>query len=273
MDFQTGPVVMGVLNVTPDSFSDGGEYESVGAAVERAARMVAEGARIIDIGGESTRPGSSPVPAEEQFARTVPVIREIRACHPGIAISIDTRLAEVARAALQAGADIVNDVSALQDDPALPDLIASEGVPIVLMHKRGVPADMQAGGGPQYDDVVAEVIEFLSKRLRFATTRGIDPDRVIIDPGIGFGKRVEHNVALMRHLDRFVQTGQPVLVGASRKSFIGATLGIDDPRERLAGSLACAVLATLAGVAVVRAHDVKATVDAVRMCAAIRSSP
>lgn len=261
---------MAVLNVTPDSFSDGGDHFALGDAVEHARHMIAEGADIIDVGPESTRPGAQPVPEAEQIARAVPVIKALRASGDEIVISIDTRVASVARAALEAGADMVNDVSALRDDAAMADCVAASGAAVVLMHMRGRPADMQTGGGPRYDDVVSEIATFLEERKRYAVSRGIDASRIIFDPGIGFGKRVEHNLLILRHLHRIVALGQPVMVGASRKSFIGQILGSDIPKQRMAGSLACAVVAVLAGAAIVRAHDVRATVEAVRICAAVR---
>ncbi len=266
------PSVMGILNVTPDSFSDGGDFLDPARAIARAREMVREGATIIDIGGESTRPGSAPVSAKEQIARTVPVIEGIRHENDEITLSIDTRLADVARKALCAGADMINDVSAMCDDETIAEVAAEQQAPIVLMHRRGSSADMQRGGGPQYDDVVAEISAFLEERRAFAVSRGIAADRIIFDPGIGFGKRVGHNLTILRHLGRFVALGQPVLVGASRKSFIGSVLGIADPNERAGGSLACAAMAVMAGAAIVRVHDVRATVDVVRLCAATRRS-
>ena len=266
----TTPLVMGVLNVTPDSFSDGGEYLATEDAVARALEMIAEGAEIIDVGPESTRPGSHPVPAREQIARAIPVIKGIRARHARIAISIDTRLAPVAKAATEAGADIVNDVSALRDDPAMLDCVAAAGAGVVLMHMRGRPADMQAGGGPHYQDVLGEITSFLEERRRYAVQGGVEPSGIIFDPGIGFGKRVEDNLLILRHLDKLVALGQPLMVGASRKSFIGRVLDIEDPKQRTAPSLACAAVAVMAGASIVRTHEVSATVEAVRICAAIR---
>jgi len=263
------PLVMGILNVTPDSFSDGGDHFSHDAAVGHALNMIAEGADIIDIGGESTRPGAEPTPAEEQIRRAIPVIRAIRTRNSDIAISIDTRAAAVARAAVDAGADIINDVSALRDDPDMADVVAASGAAIVLMHRRGTSRDMQNGGGSHYDDVIAEITAFLQQRRDFAAGRGIDRSRIILDPGLGFGKRVEHNLTILRHLDRFVALEQPVLVGASRKRFLGSVLGVDEPKQRLAGSLACAVIAALAGAAILRVHDVLDTVEAVRLCSAV----
>ncbi|MGD2109149.1 MAG: dihydropteroate synthase [Phycisphaerae bacterium] len=266
------PVVMGVLNVTPDSFSDGGAYPSHEAAIARALEMIDEGAGIIDVGPESTRPGSGGVSEEEQIARAIPVIRGLRERHARVGISIDTRAARVAKEAIEAGADMVNDVSALRDDPELVEVVASSGAAIVLMHMRGTPAEMQGGGGPKYEDVVGEIAAFLSKRADWARQHGVDAERIIVDPGIGFGKRVEHNLAILKHLDRFVGLGHPVLVGASRKSFIGHVLEVPEPKRRLAGSLGCAAIAVMAGVSIIRVHDVRETVEVVRMCSSIRDA-
>jgi len=264
------PIVMGVLNVTPDSFSDGGRYAARDAAVRRALAMIDEGADIIDVGPESTRPGATPVSEPAQIARAVPVIEAIRERIGAIAISIDTTRAAVARAALVAGADLINDVSALRDDPEMAEVAAEAGVPIVLMHMRGTPADMQLDGGPHYDDLIGEITAFFEDRRRHAVAAGIDPSGIVFDPGLGFGKRFEQNLMILRELHRLVSLGQPVAIGASRKSFVGRILGIDDPLRRDSGSVACAALAVAAGVAVVRAHDVRATVEAVRVAAAIR---
>jgi dihydropteroate synthase len=264
---------MGVLNVTPDSFSDGGRHLSVEAAVQRAEQMIAEGADVIDVGPESTRPGAEPVPAEEQIARAVPVIETLRQAHPDVPVSIDTQLARVAEAALDAGADLVNDVSALRCDPGLAHLVAERGVWIVLMHMLGEPRTMQtAGGGPVYQDVVREVIDFLRQRLEWAVERGIDRRKVIVDPGIGFGKTVEHNLQLMGRLDELHTLGVPLLVGASRKSFIGRVTDVEVPEERLAGSLACVALATAAGASVIRVHDVAESRRAAAMAYSVRSA-
>ena len=264
------PLVMGILNVTPDSFSDGGDYFEPDAAVARALTMVAEGADIVDVGGESTRPGAEPAPEEEQLRRTIPVIRAIRGRDPDVAISIDTRSAAVARAALEAGADMVNDVSALRDDPEMADVVAGSEAVVVLMHRRGSSVDMQEGGGPHYDDVIGEIAAFLCERRDVAAARGIEGARIIFDPGLGFGKRVEHNRMILRYLHRLVALGQPVLVGASRKRFLGRGSEDDEPKERLAGSLACASIAAMAGAAILRVHDVRATVEVVRLCVAVQ---
>jgi len=260
---------MGILNVTPDSFSDGGYYFTPDAAVAHALAMIAEGADIIDVGGESTRPGAKPTPAEEQMLRAIPVIQALQAQNQDIAISIDTRSATVARSAIEAGANLVNDVSAFRDDAEMAHVVAESGAAVVLMHRRGASADMQDGGGPHYEDVIGEITTFLRERREFAVNHGIDRSRIIFDPGLGFGKRVEHNLMILRHLDRFVALGQPVLLGASRKRFIGNMLGVDEPKQRLAGSLACAVMAALAGASILRVHDVRDTVNAVRLCSAV----
>jgi dihydropteroate synthase len=270
LDDAARPWVMGILNVTPDSFSDGGSFDSAEAALAHALALADEGATIIDVGPESSRPGSEPVAAEEQIHRAVPVIASLREARPELVISIDTRLAAVAAAALDAGADIVNDISALRDDPALALLVAEREAAIVLMHMRGTPRDMQAGGGPAYDDVLGEVEAFLLERAEAARRAGIAPDRIILDPGIGFGKQVVHNLALLGSLDRFVALGYPVLVGASRKRFIGAILDQAAPKDRVIGSVACATLAARAGVQIIRAHDVRETVQAARLGSAVR---
>ena len=263
------PLVMGVLNVTPDSFSDGGRYLECSNAVAHAREMIAQGADIIDVGGESTRPGSKPVAPAEQIRRTVSVIDAIRSEYDSVTISIDTCSAMVAAEALDAGADMVNDVSALRDDPRMVDVVAEHRAAVVLMHRRGHSADMQKDGGPDYDDVIVEISEFLDERRCFAIERGVDSSRIIFDPGIGFGKRVKHNLLILKHLDRFVELGSPLLVGASRKSFIGKVLAQDDPDRRESGSLACVAMATFAGAAIIRVHDVAPTMDTVRMCHAV----
>lgn len=266
------PVVMGILNVTPDSFSDGGAYESVDAAVAHASTMIAEGAEIIDVGPESTRPGSEPVSVAEQLRRAIPVIRAIRAAHPEVSLSIDTRLAEVASAAVEAGATMINDVSALRDDPALVEVVSKSGAWVVLMHRRGMPATMQAGGGPDYDDVVGEISEFLRERIDWAVSSGVERSRIVVDPGIGFGKRVEHNLQILQHVETLTALGQPVLIGASRKRFISMTLEGVAPELRDAASSHCAALAVAGGARVLRAHAVALTVTAARMAWSVRSS-
>lgn len=258
--------VMGILNITPDSFSDGGRHLDPEKALEAARAMMAAGADILDIGGESTRPGSEPVPPAEQIRRILPVIRGAAAL--GFPVSVDTTQAEVARAALDAGAVIVNDISGLRFDPELADVSREAGAGLVLMHSRGTPRDMQHD--PSYHDVVSEVLAGLEEACRRAEERGVDRSRIVVDPGIGFGKTVNHNLELLQHLDRLVAAGYPVLIGASRKSFISRILdvGIED---RLEGSLTAAVAAVLSGAHLVRVHDVAATVRAVRVADAIRN--
>lgn len=265
-----GPFVFGVLNVTPDSFSDGGMYVDVADAINAGCRMADAGADVIDVGGESTRPGSAYVSAAEQIRRTQPVIAGLaeRFRSKGPAILIDTRLAEVAQQAADAGASVVNDVSALRDDPAMAKLVAERGLGVILMHMKGTPSDMQAA--PVYDDVVAEVCEFLAGRIETALQAGIPRERIIVDPGIGFGKTTEHNLEILRRVGSFRELGVPVLVGPSRKRFIGDVLGIASPRDRMMGTLAAVSACVLAGVECVRVHDVAACRQVVDLCAAIR---
>ncbi len=272
VDFSTAPFLMGVLNVTPDSFSDGGAFLRVDDAVARAREMIAEGADILDVGAESTRPGAAEVPTAEQISRVETVLPRIRAEHPAVPISIDTRSARVARRAIELGADIVNDVSAATADNAMVEAVRETGVPLILMHMRKTPESMQVGE-IEYDDVIEDVLGFLTDRVAALADAGVGREQLAIDPGIGFGKTVEHNLSLMRHLDRFVATGLPVLVGASRKSFIGKISGQDEPADRLIGSVACAVWAAMAGVQMIRVHDVAQTRDALRMVSSIRNAP
>jgi len=248
---------MGILNVTPDSFSDGGLYLDPERAVARGVEMAGEGADVIDVGGESTRPGADPVPPEAEQARVETVVRELRR-RVSVPISVDTRRAAVARAALEAGADIVNDVSALRD-PAMAEVIREFGAGAVLMHMQGEPATMQRA--PAYSDVVAEVVDFLRERLEAAAAAGIGREQVVLDPGIGFGKTPEHNLALLAALPRLAALGRPVLVGVSRKSVVGHLTG-RPVHERRAGSLALAVWAVLNGADIVRVHDVRDSCDA-----------
>ena len=260
------PLVMGIVNVTPDSFSDGGEYYGHGAAVEHALELERQGADIIDIGGESTRPGSTPVPAGEEKERVVPVVREL-APELDAPISIDTRKSEVAGAALDAGAAIVNDVSALRYDPEMAPLAAERGVPICLMHMQGTPQDMQ--DNPTYEEVVADVRGWLARRMEVAMAAGIDEDRIIVDPGFGFGKTAAHNLELMRRLHEFHELDRPLLVGTSRKSMIGAVLQVPAD-ERLHGTLATVCCAVMSGAHILRVHDVAPALQAVRVCEAVR---
>jgi dihydropteroate synthase len=258
------PVVMGVLNVTPDSFSDGGRFFSPDAAVEQGLRMVAEGAALIDVGGESTRPGADAVSMEEELRRVIPVIERLRAATPAV-ISIDTRKPEVMRAAAAAGAGLVNDVRALREPGALDAAVAS-GCAVCLMHMQGEPRTMQLA--PHYTDVVQEVRAFLAARAAACRAAGLSGERLIVDPGFGFGKTMEHNLTLLRNLGELAADGLPVLVGLSRKSTLGTLTG-RAPGERVPGSVALAVIAALNGARVIRAHDVAPTVDALKVTAAV----
>jgi dihydropteroate synthase len=258
------PLLMGVVNVTPDSFSDGGLYLDADAAVEHGELLAGEGADILDVGGESTRPGAAPVSEEEELRRVVPVVE--RLARVGPRISIDTTKVVVARAALEAGAEIVNDVSAFRFDPALAGLVAEAGVDCCLMHMLGDPRTMQED--PRYDDVVAEVKAFLEERLAFAVGEGVPEDRVWLDPGIGFGKTAEHNLELLRRLDEIVAIGRPVVVGTSRKSFLGKLTGGRPEGERLPGTIATNVVALERGASVFRVHDVAQVRDALLVAAA-----
>lgn len=260
------PRIMGILNVTPDSFSDGGDFDAPQAALARA-RALAEDCDILDIGGESTRPGAGEVPVEEEIRRTAPVIKAIRAAGITTPISIDTRKARVAEAALDAGADMVNDVSALTFDPDLADLCAERGVPVCLMHAKGLPDTMQ--DNPVYEDVVGEVFDHLSARIGFAVSRGIDPARIVTDPGIGFGKTLDHNLTLLHHLPVFHGLGAPVLLGASRKRFIGTLGAAEAAKDRLGGSLAVALHGASCGVHILRVHDTRQTSQALKLWAAM----
>lgn len=258
---------MGVLNLTPDSFSDGGRFPGTEAALAAVAEMVAAGADLIDIGGESTRPGSSPVDALEQIRRVIPVISAIRA-HLPVILSIDTTRAEVASAALDAGANLVNDISAGRDDPEMFPLLARRRAPVILMHMQGTPATMQLN--PSYSDVVAEVGAFLQERLRRAESFGIDPADVLVDPGIGFGKTLENNLQLLRGIGDLATTlARPLVIGTSRKGFIAKITGEDRPTERLFGTAATVAWAVAHGAAIVRVHDVGPVVRVVRMIRAI----
>ncbi|SDW88014.1 Dihydropteroate synthase [Thiocapsa roseopersicina] len=251
----TPPLVMGILNVTPDSFSDGGRYSETAVAVQHALAMIDEGADLIDIGGESTRPGAQPVPAAEQERRVIPVILRLRECVPrSTAISIDTTSARVAEAALDAGADWINDTSAGRDDPDMLALAADRDVPIVLMHRQGMPDAMQQN--PLYADVVAEVRDFLVQRIEAALATGITQEKILTDPGIGFGKTLEHNLALMAGLGELVRLGPPVLLGASRKRFLSTICREPDLAALMPATCATTTIGVLAGVKVFRVHDV-----------------
>jgi dihydropteroate synthase len=255
---------MGVVNVTPDSFSDGGEFLAAGDAIAHGERLVAEGAQILDIGGESTRPGAEPVGAEEELGRVLPVIEGLAGGEAEV--SIDTTKVEVARGALAAGATIVNDVSAFRFEPELAALVAETGSDCCLMHMLGEPRTMQQD--PRYDDVVSDVRAFLEERLAFAVGEGVPEERVWLDPGIGFGKTLEHNLELLRRLDEIVAIGRPVVIGTSRKSFIGKLTGRGE-KERLAGTIATNVLALERGARIFRVHDVAEVADALTVTAAV----
>jgi dihydropteroate synthase len=265
--FTLGPRVwlMGVVNVTPDSFSDGGRYLDAGKAVEHGLELVAGGADIIDVGGESTRPGSRPVPEAEETGRVLPVVEGLRRQTRAL-ISIDTTKAAVAQAALDAGADIVNDTSAFRFDPAMPGVVARTGAGAVLMHMQGTPLTMQTA--PRYGDLIGEIAAFLAERLRIAGAAGIPEERVIVDPGIGFGKSVEHNLKLLRRQADFHALGRPLLLGFSRKAFLGAVLDLP-PDERLEGTIAAAVLSVERGAHILRVHDVGPVARAVRAAEAV----
>ncbi|MCR9125055.1 MAG: dihydropteroate synthase [Rhodobacteraceae bacterium] len=261
------PAIMGILNVTPDSFSDGGLLDSAETAVRTARAMAEAGADIVDVGGESTRPGAQPVPPETETARVAPVIAGLRAEHP-VAISIDTRNAQVAETALAAGADLVNDVSGLRHDPAMPGLCAARGVPVCVMHAQGDPQTMQVA--PRYDDVVLDVYDALAARLDALEAAGIARGRVFVDPGIGFGKTHAHNLALLRDIGVFHGLGCQILLGVSRKGFIGQVGQAPRATDRFAGSAAVGLAALAQGVQVLRVHDVAETRQALRLWQAVR---
>jgi len=258
------PVVMGILNVTPDSFSDGGMFNTVERAVKRCEEMLEEGAKIIDVGGESTRPGAEPVSEEEEIKRVVPVIREIRKrLGDWFFISVDTYKSSVASASLSEGADIVNDISGFKFDPKMAGVVAEWKCPAVVMHIKGTPRDMQKN--PYYEDVMGEIIDYLKSSIELARKCGVNEEKLIVDPGIGFGKRLEDNLCILRNLKELKVLGRPILVGVSRKSFIGAITNVKEPKERLPGSLAASVVAVVNGAKIVRAHDVKQTVEALKV--------
>ncbi len=261
-----GPRIMGILNVTPDSFSDGGRFLAADDALAQA-RAMATGADILDIGGESTRPGAEPVPMEEEISRTAPVIAALREGGLQVPISIDTRKAAVAAAALGAGAQVVNDVAALTYDPALGPLVAARDAPVILMHHQGTPETMQAD--PRYDDVLLDVYDWLAERLAAAQAAGIPRDRIALDPGIGFGKTVQHNLALLRGLSLLHGLGCPVLLGASRKRFIGSIGGGAEAQARMPGSIAVALSGVAQGVQMIRVHDVAETRQALLLWQAV----
>ena len=260
-------LVMGIVNVTPDSFSDGGLHAGADDAVAHGLRLAAEGADILDVGGESTRPGSDPVAVDEELERVVPVVAGLREAAPaGVALSVDTRRPQVARAAIDAGASIVNDVTAA-GDPAMFEVVRATGAGLVLMHMLGEPKTMQLD--PTYDDVVAEVLDYLARRLGAAVAAGVERDRLCVDPGIGFGKNLTHNLTLLHDIEAFEQLRVPVLVGASRKRFIGQLTGVDDPAERVEGTAGAVAWCAAHGVDVVRVHDVLQMARVIRVVDAI----
>lgn len=261
----TNPCVMGIVNVTPDSFSDGGQYASINKAVEHALQLVDEGAGILDVGGESTRPGATPVSLDEELARVIPVIKAL-AKVVNIPLSIDTYKPQVMQAGIDAGISMVNDINALQAPNAL-EIVANSNVGVCLMHMQGSPKTMQID--PQYDDVVMEVSAFLTARLNIVMQAGVSSNRILLDPGFGFGKRTVHNIALLKQLMQLRKIGQPLLVGLSRKSVLGQVLG-DNKTDRVAASIAASVVAAINGVSILRVHDVKATVDALKVVAALQ---
>ena len=268
--FGPGPILVGILNVTPDSFSDGGDFLAPEKAAQQAGNLLDEGARIIDIGGESTRPGSKPVSPDKELNRVLPAIKGILEDHPGTAISIDTYRAAIAKAALEAGACIVNDVTALRGDPEMAEVVAEAGCPLILMHMLGEPKTMQQD--PHYEDVVREVRDFLSERAVHAEEAGISPDKVILDPGIGFGKTLDHNLAMLKDLDAITQLGYPVLVGASRKRFIGSITSVEEAKDRVSGTVTTSVIAYERGATFFRVHDVRANREALEVAEAILRS-
>lgn len=267
------PRLMGILNVTPDSFSDGGRYVQLDDALARAEQMVNDGADLIDIGGESTRPGASPVPLEVELKRVIPVVQYLKTRCPRVPLSIDTSKAEVARQALEEGASLINDVSALRD-PWMPVVLRDHSAPVILMHMRGDPRTMQTS--PVYGDVVVDVAAFFEERLAFAAAQGLPRERFLLDPGFGFGKSTEHNLTLLRRLSEFNRLGRPLVVGVSQKSFIGRLLGTEDaplpPKERGNGTLAAQLWAAAQGAAILRVHDVKAAAQSLALWRAVAES-
>jgi dihydropteroate synthase len=262
-----GPVVVGILNVTPDSFSDGGDFFDPEAAAQHAASMLDEGAGMLDVGGESTRPGSDPVSQQEEMKRVIPVIGGILAARPEAVISVDTYRSGTATATLEAGARLVNDVTALRGDPRMASVVGEAGCPVILMHMQGEPKTMQKE--PHYEDVVREVRDFLAERAEYAVDAGVRPENIIVDPGIGFGKNLEHNLDLLHNLDAIVDLGFPVLIGASRKRFIERITGVQEARDRVSGTVATTVLAYERGATFFRVHDVCANREALAVAEAV----
>jgi dihydropteroate synthase len=266
-----GPVVVGILNVTPDSFSDGGDFLDPETAAVHAASMLDEGADILDVGGESTRPGSDSVSQEEEIRRVVPVIERILAARREVVISVDTYRSTTATAALEAGASLVNDVTALRGDPRMASVVEEAACPVILMHMQGEPKTMQKQ--PHYEDVVREVRDFLAERAEYAIDAGVRPENIIVDPGIGFGKNLGHNLDLLHNLDAIVDLGFPVLIGASRKRFIERITGVQEARDRVSGTVATTVLAYERGATFFRVHDARANREALAVAEAVLHTP
>lgn len=259
--------IMGIINVTPDSFYAGSRTSDTEKSVERADKLIAEGATFIDIGGESTRPGAEKVSVEEEISRVCPVISAVKKRHPEILLSVDTYNAETAKAAIDAGVDIINDISGLTFDENMAKVAAEAGVPVIIMHTQGRPDVMQKN--PYYEDVVSEVYNYLKRQKEYAVSEGIHPEKLIIDMGIGFGKTYEHNMALLRNIDRFADLDCPHLLAVSRKTFIGQLLGESDPADRLYGTIAVSLFAQFHGIELARVHDVKENFQAARMLDAL----
>ncbi|MBM4135877.1 MAG: dihydropteroate synthase [Nitrospira sp.] len=268
LDFSQKTYIMGILNITPDSFSDGGLYFDKHAAIERSYRMVEEGADIIDVGGESTRPGSEPITIEEEIRRTIPVIEAI-AKEINVPISIDTYKSEIAKKALDAGASMVNDISGLRFDPMMTEVVSEYKVPVVIMHIKGKPKDMQQD--PVYEALIPEIMDYLRVGIRLAISTGISEDKIIIDPGIGFGKTFDHNLEVINNLKEFTLLEKPILIGPSRKAFIGKILGDVPVTERLEGTSASVAVSIMNGANIIRVHDVKEMARVVKVVDAIKS--
>ncbi len=271
LDFMHGPILMGILNITPDSFYDGGQNDTVQTVLKRAGTMVQNGARILDIGGESARPGAKPVTAKEEQERVIPVIEAVSEQFPETRISIDTRNASTMQAALETGAGMINDITALTYDPDALKIVSDHKVPVCLMHMKGEPGTMQKD--PKYDDVVQEVYAYLKERRDVCVDAGLDQAQIILDPGIGFGKTLEHNLKLLTQIDKFHSLNCPVMLGASRKSFIEKLIPGTPAEDRLPGSLAAALWAYQRGVQIFRVHDVPETAQAIQVFSAISSVP
>ncbi|SKB00228.1 dihydropteroate synthase [Caloramator quimbayensis] len=260
--------IMGILNITPDSFYEGSRVATVDLALHRALEMIEEGADILDIGGESTRPGSEPISEDEEIERVIPIIEAIRKFNKEILISVDTYRAKTAEYSIKAGADIINDISAMTFDKDMAKVVKEYDVPVILMHIKGTPKNMQSN--PYYDDVLKEVYEFLKERIEYAKSFGIEKEKIIIDPGIGFGKLLEHNIELIKNIDYFNKLSCPILLAHSRKSSIGAVLGNLPPKDRLEGTIAVSCFAALKGVDMIRVHDVKENKRALKMIEVLR---